>query len=67
MTDDKTALPERELENLAGTEAEILAGLEAHAIGLSGCGRCPYKQLGAMSCREQLCRDAAELIRALEG
>ncbi len=59
MTDDKKALLER--------EAEIVAGLEAHAIGLPGCGRCPYKKLGPLSCREQLCTDAAEQIRALEG
>ncbi len=51
------SLPER--------EAEILAGLEAHGTGMPRCGQCPYKRLGITRCRERLCRDAAELIRAL--
>ncbi len=57
--ENEKSLPER--------EAEILAGLEAHGTGLPRCGQCPYKRLGITRCREQLCRDAAGLIRALGG
>ncbi len=57
--EEQKSLPER--------EAEILAGLKAHGAGMPRCGQCPYKRLGTTRCREALCRDAAGVIRALDG